>query len=266
MNSKIRAWTKLGELTGWGREGIDYRYATTNSINRRINSLRYIEVEQEEDRNRRGRAMYEKSIKQKWENDKTRYNTYKLKILQKEMIDIKKRREKKIIIEDQCAICFEKFYINKMSLTISFNDILTLGCDHTFHHSCIRNMLFLYMDDKCPLCRAKFKYKFTACHKIKRRLKKKIIKHISSENNNVEICKLMDLAEFLNEKEIFFSFINNFLNSIRDLPLELFFLMKYCKLDDSTDSSIYLYTEDYHERIKHKDRMAVRCYRVLQRI
>ena len=36
MNSKTRAWAALGNLTGYGRQGIDYRTATTTDINLRI--------------------------------------------------------------------------------------------------------------------------------------------------------------------------------------------------------------------------------------
>ncbi len=228
-NSKTIAWKKLGELTGFGLQGIDYRTATTNSINRQIE---IVKDEKYQDIHRRGHEMYQKSLIQKAQQDATK----KLEEIKKKMIIIRSLYDKKTIIEDNCAICYDKFDM------YSYNDVLTLGCDHTFHHSCIRNMLFIYMDDKCPLCRSKFKYKFKACRKTKKKLKEKILKYYSNECNRIEVCKLLELTLFLSEKDIIFGFLNDFIHNIRPLHPDTFLEMKYCELDRG---HIYLFSDEY---------------------
>lgn len=219
MNSRTRAWTRLGELTGWGQEGIDYVYSTTDLINRRI------QVVLDEQRQKQGREMYDYSVHQvSLVEKKNRMIIIKEKELKESIIKQKK------INEDKCAICHDKFHEETRTNTSVGNDILTLDCNHTFHHSCIRSMLFVYMDDKCPLCRREFEYEFNACRKTKLRLKNKIIKHYSNESNRIEICKLLDLAYFLSKKNITLNFLNNFIDNISDLHPIIFLELKYCEL------------------------------------
>lgn len=219
-NLKTIAWDRLGKIVGYGRQLIDYRSATTNSINR------YIQVIKE----RRGLEMYNKSLKQKEEQDSSKI--LKL-IIDKE---IRKRKNKIKIYEDKCSICYDKFDL------VNYTDILTLACKHTFHHSCIRNMIFIYMDDKCPLCRRVFKYKFNACHKIKLRIKNKILKHHTNKCNRMNILDLMKLALFLSEKDISCIWLINIIFHIRRIPPEDFLLIQYCEL---YNKHIYLYTTAY---------------------
>jgi len=51
---------------------------------------------------------------------------------------IKKNTQQNHLLQDKiCAICLNKFD------TKTYNDILTLKCNHTFHHHCIREFIFL---------------------------------------------------------------------------------------------------------------------------
>ena len=48
---------------------------------------------------------------------------------------------------DCCSICLEQF--SKKDIEIETNSILTLNCGHTYHKTCLVNIL----DNKCPYCR-----------------------------------------------------------------------------------------------------------------
>lgn len=241
-NSKTEAWARLSSITGYGQQGLSYIHATTISINNRINFVEEQKREQEEyARQRRGRIMYERSIAQKIKDDaelKQSLNskspngnlTIKLKLFSKQTPQRKK------INEDKCAICHDKFDIK------NYNDILTLDCNHTYHHSCIRNMLFVYMDDKCPLCRKVFEYKFDACRKTRERLKNKILKHYRNECNRIELVKIMELALFLSEKGINFRWLIDFISGISHLPSDAFVEMRFCEIEND---HIYLFQQEF---------------------
>jgi len=98
------------------------------------------------------------------------------------------------------------------------------------------------MDDKCPLCRGKFNYKFDACRKTRQRLKLKILKHHKNECDRMEIVKIMELALFLSEKDINFGWIIDFISDLSRLPPQAFDQMKFCELDND---HIYLFQEAF---------------------
>lgn len=127
---------------------------------------------------------------------------------------------------ENCAICLNQCNTKKN------NDILILKCKHIFHHHCIRELIFIYTDDKCPLCRRVFNYKLKACKKVKNRLKKKIIKHYSNVCGRMPIEDLINLAYFLLSKNIKFSFMQEFLNDINLLDFRELSTINYCTLDD----------------------------------
>ncbi len=240
-NSKTRAWFNLGEIVGHGRQSIDYRTATTVSINRHIEIIRERIFEEErirddEERQIRGREMYNKSVRQKTQDDKIKDGINPISKHITIKIRLKSHPIKKKINEDKCAICHDKFDL------ANYNDILMLKCNHTFHHSCIRNLLFIYMDDKCPLCRTVYEYRLDACRKIKQRLKKKIINHHKNECDRIEVRKLLDLALFLSQKNIVLGFLNDFINDIKHIPIPALVEMGYCELDRG---HIYLFNEEY---------------------
>lgn len=183
MSSKTIAWQKLTKMTGKGKQGIDYRHATTNAINNRIAEIFKL-------KKINGRKMYEKSLR--LFKQQIRESDYAAKL--------KDKNNKSIIVDRKCAICHENY---------SCNDIITLGCDHSYHHSCIKNMLYCYMDDKCPLCRRIFEYKHKTHGKAKRRLKKRIIKRYSNRCGRFNIIEVLELIKFLFDKDLdHFSFLH----------------------------------------------------------
>lgn len=208
MNSKTSAWRRLTEITGQCQQGIDYRRATTISINTRIATL------ESEDRNRRGREMYNRSISQ-------RLNAPIIKV--KKVKTLEPVASKKIIF-DNCSICLCK---------LTSEDLITLGCDHSFHQHCIRELLFLHMKDKCPLCRREYVYNLKACKKVKYRLRKKIIKYHSDEKGFMDTHELLRLAFFLLHKNITLQWLHAFMMMIVKLDLDILDDAKYCILNDS---------------------------------
>ncbi len=214
MNSRTRAWKRLGELTGWGREGIDYIYSTTDLINRRIQFVLF-----------ENKTAISKNNKVDKLNNKMNLDTSSSDV--------------SVLSEDKCAICYNKFYTYK---DISkWNNILTLDCNHTFHHSCIRSMLFLYMNDKCPLCRKVFGYKLSS-KKIKQKIKKKILKFLKNECNRIKVSEIMNLAMFLINKDITLGFIDQIINDIMHAPSEIFHEMEYCEIDNE---HTYLFSDEF---------------------
>ncbi len=148
------------------------------------------------------------------------------------------------IEKEICAICHDNFDIKKVKGSIISNNILKLDCNHTFHHSCIRNLLFVYMDDKCPLCRVHFKYKLNKSKKIKKRLKYKIINHFKNDCNRIYSLTLIKLFVFLGMKGIHFNFLTQFALSIKEIGLEKLIEMKYAEI---TDQHIYMFNYAFCE-------------------
>ena len=68
---------------------------------------------------------------------------------------------------DKCSICMNM-------MTSHYHE---LACTHRFHHSCIKELFCIYMDDRCPLCRTNYKYQPSKKRKAKRTLRNKILKH-----------------------------------------------------------------------------------------
>ena len=190
FNSKTIAWRELTKLTGYGRQNIAYVYATTQIIKEKIMAIK----------ERRGLDMYKKSL------------------------DIfNKNRELKRVYDqsdERCAVCWYK--LNK-------NNVIILTCNHTFHHSCIKSMLFIYMDEKCPLCRKVYRYNFNASRKTKSRLKKRIIKYYSNKINRIKSIKIMELAYFLKERYISFGFLEDFMDRFRYISYDDLYKYKYCE-------------------------------------
>lgn len=63
-------------------------------------------------------------------------------------IMIKKERKNRNKNEDNCSICLDQMR----------NNNIILPCNHKFHNKCIKKLFITFHDNKCPLCRAKYKY------------------------------------------------------------------------------------------------------------
>lgn len=110
------------------------------------------------------------------------------------LIKLKKKEENK------CSVCYER---------ISDTDKLKLECNHIFHLDCIKKMFFLYMDDKCPLCRKVYKYTHMPNNrKSSLRLKKKILNHYKNECNRISLEKIMEVFMFLDKRNINLNFLS----------------------------------------------------------
>lgn len=96
----------------------------------------------------------------------------------------KVQKRKKYDALDECAICYDKLSDSQYNLT----------CGHIFHVRCIENMLFLHQNNKCPLCRRKFKYNSgLLTRNRKRKLKKKIIDKFTMDNGLVIATNMLVL-------------------------------------------------------------------------
>ncbi len=97
------------------------------------------------------------------------------------LIDRKKEDDKKDMLIDDCSICTEKLY-----------DFMTLDCSHKFHARCIRELFFIYMQDRCPICRSNYVYKFPINRSARKKHKKHIKKMFFDHNMQHEIAYMGD--------------------------------------------------------------------------
>lgn len=104
-----------------------------------------------------------------------------------------------------------------MTCSICLIDITSrekkLQCGHSFHESCITTLYFLYLSNKCPICRAEYTYILPKFNKQKKRLKKYILKIYSEKYKNEIFCKeIINTAHFIHPIKI--SKINKLENTI----------------------------------------------------
>lgn len=141
----------------------------------------------------------------------TSYRDSTLCILKEEISSLEsklkeKNSEKKE--KEKCSICYEDLH-----------DKAALECGHYLHHKCMRQLFFLYKDDKCPLCRLKYKWEFNTNKNVRSKQKKKIKDEIlkflgnkvdkKSSMGRLMISKdVSDLTMFLFARDIHFEFLD----------------------------------------------------------
>lgn len=72
-----------------------------------------------------------------------------------------------------------------------------LVCGHRFHHNCIKTLFCIYMDDKCPICKAKFAYQPSHSRKSRQHLRQRIL------NKNKNCCGRIDREEIVHIRHYF---------------------------------------------------------------
>lgn len=167
--NRAELWRKLNKIfysehfPFQNRPNIPYRTSTKVDIKNEINKL------EKKIKDILARKIYDESCKK-----------YNMQALHDDKI-------KKYKIGDNCIICYNKLD-NKQH---------KLPCGHVFHFSCVENMFFVYEDNNCPLCRASFLYDINISKKRKRRLKERIIKHLSNDFNLIDVQDIMSLFNFM---------------------------------------------------------------------
>lgn len=81
-------------------------------------------------------------------------------------------------------------------------DYITLICNHVFHHNCIKKLYYLYLDNRCPMCRRKFSYKRNKKRKANQKLLREIIKNNQNESGVFTRDILMEMMEKYKEMKI----------------------------------------------------------------
>lgn len=131
------------------------------------------------------------------------FNTLKEKSeLQKKSV---KRKEDKLEIQkkstqedDTCPICYDKM-----------QNPIKLDCGHKFDNHCIRRLIVIHNNDKCPLCRKIFNYKINKRNKkMYRKLKKELLEKLRNKYGRIHKDKLINVIYFLDEKDISIDFID----------------------------------------------------------
>ena len=127
----------------------------------------------------------------------------KIESYRKEKEDDKKA--KAITIRDNlplCPICIEPM-----------DHGMILSCKHKFHHACIRELFFIHLNDKCPLCRKIYIYPVSKNHRSKKRLKTFILNKYSKssykyDGQKISCIDVMKLFVFCYSKGINLHFLN----------------------------------------------------------
>ncbi len=116
----------------------------------------------------------------------------------KEKLEIQKKSIEDKQEDDTCLICYDKMQIP-----------IKLDCGHKFDNHCIRRLIVIYNDDKCPLCRRIFNYKINKKNKrMHRKLKKELLEKLRNEYGRIYGPELQEVCLFLFEKDIQIEFIN----------------------------------------------------------
>lgn len=98
--------------------------------------------------------------------------------------------------EDKCSICMH-----------IMTQCVILECGHIFHHQCIKELFCVYLNDKCPMCRERFAYQPSKHYKPMKRLRKRMIKYNSNDNNLLEREKVADMHYFFKRHKVKVHFI-----------------------------------------------------------
>lgn len=98
---------------------------------------------------------------------------------------------------EKCSIC-----MNNM-----IGQIHELICKHQFHHSCIKDLFCVYMNDKCPLCRANYTYQPSKKQKPKKNMRNKMLKHNTNRYGIMTREKCADMHFFFKSRKIDISFL-----------------------------------------------------------
>ncbi len=90
---------------------------------------------------------------------------------------------------------------------ICYDDVVDNGydisCKHVMHESCIRKLYYMYMSNKCPMCRRVFKYAYNPSKKQKRRLTKKMISHYFNDDKRMNVDTFISLYVHISEGNAF---------------------------------------------------------------
>ncbi len=163
-----------------------------------------------------------------------------------------------------CPICYESLRIKPIEL----------GCGHIFHNRCIKKMIFLHMDSKCPLCRESFIYtELTGCSELsakqRKHLKWMIISHFEQQNrcSRIRMMEIVSLGIFLKlEQNIGLHFLDYLVKYITDDPFRMLYLMnsyisiypggnviypeEFCNEDCETHHTVNLDNNETYNRCK----------------
>jgi len=94
-----------------------------------------------------------------------------------------------------CSICLDPIDIDSSNQSFSGSRL----CKHIFHDHCIRKLVYLYKDTKCPLCRRKTDYITDLNKKQRRKLKNQMIDHYTNEYGRMAISEFVQLHKFIDE-------------------------------------------------------------------
>lgn len=141
-----------------------------------------------------------------------------------------------------CSICYESLYVSdyiRNDIKIKTN-ALTLSCNHIFHNHCIRRLLIIYQDDKCPICRRIYLYKIKPSRHLHKKLRKQIIKKLENECGRIHESKITDLFLFLDKKNINIPFVTRMF----DISEDNYILENDCKWMEYVDGTVTIYENE----------------------
>lgn len=79
----------------------------------------------------------------------------------------------------------------------------TLSCGHIFHSHCIRGLVYLYLDSKCPLCRVENVYNFILSKKQKRKLNRDMTTYHTNVYGRISVSDFIKLYQFITQSCIY---------------------------------------------------------------
>lgn len=131
-----------------------------------------------------------------WDSNATRKGMWDdFKKIEKKVHSSKVKKEKTTL--EKCSIC-----MNNM-----VGDIHELVCRHQFHHHCIKDLFCVYMSDRCPLCRANYKYQPSKKRKPKRRMRNKMLKYNTNQWGVMTRQKCADMHYYFVSRKVSMPFL-----------------------------------------------------------